>query len=308
MKRTLASLALLALVLVTTATAATPAAGGPTRTLVIKVKSVTVKVSTTDAAPKGVSKGDRYRFRDRLLNAARQFGKPVGALVGGDQGFIVLTSKTTGRTRGIATLPGGTISFGGEDGVAAMSYPIVGGTGRYADARGVLLVGPGDSPLNTYRLSLPAKPGGTLVSAHPAAGGKPTALVVSLRSVETGSTADDRAPQGLSKGDRWVIRDRLINVTKQFGKPRGAVVGHDRGQLVFTSATAATFTGVTVLPGGTLRIHGVLHVSGAGTRGTVDGGTGRFAHATGFIVIGSGPNPLNVYHLELPAASAGATV
>jgi hypothetical protein len=155
------------------ATAAVPATGAPRALLVIRVTSVTTGVVTTDRAPKGVSKGDRYVFRDRLLNAAKQFGKPIGARVGGDRGSVVLTSKTNGVTRGVATLPGGTIRFGGDAGITALTYRILGGTGRYAHARGVLVVGQGDSPLNTYRLSLPAKPGGTLIAAHPVAGSLP---------------------------------------------------------------------------------------------------------------------------------------
>jgi hypothetical protein len=154
--------------------AATPASGSPRALVVIRVTSVTTGVVTTDRPPKGVSKGDRYVFRDRLLNAARQFGKPIGARVGGDRGSVVLTSKTNGVTRGVATLPDGTIRFGGNAGITALTYRILGGTGRYAHARGILVVGQGDSPLNTYRLSLPAKPGGTLIVAHPPAGGMPT--------------------------------------------------------------------------------------------------------------------------------------
>ncbi|HET7399411.1 MAG TPA: hypothetical protein VFJ94_12905, partial [Intrasporangium sp.] len=61
------------------------------------------------------------------------------------------------------------------------------------------------------------------------------------------------------------------------------------------------------LPGGTLRIHGTVHVSGASTTGVVDGGTGRYAHAHGTIAIGSGADPLNTYRLTLVAGAAGGT-
>ena len=148
---------------------------------------------------------------------------------------------------------------------------------------------------------------GTCAAGAATSRGMSTTLVVAVRSVETGSHAYDKAPTGLSKGDRWLIRDRLINTKKQFGKPRGAVVGSDQAILVFTSPTSATFTGTTKLPGGTVRVHGVIHVSGPSTAGTVDGGTGRYAHARGTIVIGSGTNPLNTYHLTLPAKPPGGT-
>ena len=43
------------------------------------------------------------------------------------------------------------ISNGGE------TFTVTGGTGRYAHARGTIVVGSGNSPLNTYRLTLGTK-------------------------------------------------------------------------------------------------------------------------------------------------------
>ena len=138
--------------------AAAPTAGGTPITLTITVKSVTTSVKHTDRPPKGASRGDRFVFRDRLVNVARQFGKAKGAKVGGDSGSFTLTSKTTGTTSGVAVLPGGTIRFGGTIGASPAPLKVLGGSGRYAHARGILIVGSGASPLNIYRLSLP---GGT---------------------------------------------------------------------------------------------------------------------------------------------------
>ena len=124
----------------------------------IQVKSVEAGASADDKPPKGPSRGDRLLARSRLLNVARQFGKPAGALVGRDQALMTLTSGRAGRVAGIATLPGGTIRFGGAIRLdAAQSIPVIGGTGRYAKARGTLFVGDGDSPINTYHLRLPAR-------------------------------------------------------------------------------------------------------------------------------------------------------
>jgi hypothetical protein len=156
MRRLLAMLAG-TLVAVAAPAAAAPTAGGPTQLLVIQVKSVDAGASADDKAPKGPSRGDRLLERSRLLNVRKQFGKPAGALVGRDQAIVILTSTRAGRVAGVATLPGGTIRFGGAvrlDGVE--SIPVTGGTGRYAKARGTLFVGNGDSPLNTYHLRLPA--------------------------------------------------------------------------------------------------------------------------------------------------------
>jgi hypothetical protein len=150
-------------VVVGSASAATPAAGGTPISLVITVKSVTTSIKRTDKPPKGASKGDRYVYRDRLVNVARQFGKPKGASVGRDAGSLTLTSSSTGVMTGVATLPGGTIRFGGKIGSSPAPFSVLGGTGRYAHARGVLIVGAGSSPLNIYRLTFPASASGATV-------------------------------------------------------------------------------------------------------------------------------------------------
>jgi hypothetical protein len=140
------------------AAAATPAVGSPPQLLVIQVRSVDAGASADDKPPKGPSKGDRLLARSRLVNVAKQFGRPAGALVGRDQAIMALTSSRAGTVAGIARLPGGTIRFGGAIRLdVSGSIPVIGGTGRYAKARGTLIVGDGDSPLNTYHLRLPAR-------------------------------------------------------------------------------------------------------------------------------------------------------
>jgi hypothetical protein len=162
MRRLLMAMAL-ALVAATAASAAAPLAGGPPAVIVITVKSVSAGGTANDKPPKGLSKGDRLLVRSRLLNVARQFGKPAGAVVGHDEALIVLTSAKTGRFKGVATLPGGTIRFRGEmQDNASGPVAVTGGTGRYSRARGTLTVGKGDSPLNTYRLTLGAAPAVTV--------------------------------------------------------------------------------------------------------------------------------------------------
>ncbi len=152
------------LVAVAAPAAAAPVVGGPPQLLVIQVKSVTAGGSVDDRPPKGLSRGDRLLERSRLLNVRKQFGKPAGAVVGRDRALVILTSTRAGRVAGIATLPDGTIRFGGVIRLdAAESIPVIGGTGRYARARGTLFIGDGDTPLNTYHLRLPANEGGTIV-------------------------------------------------------------------------------------------------------------------------------------------------
>jgi hypothetical protein len=133
-------------------------------------------------------------------------------------------------------------------------------------------------------------------------------LVITVRSIETSSVPDDRPPAGPSQGDRILIRDDLRNVTRQFGQKARAVIGSDAGILTMTSKTEGTVTGLAVLPGGRVRFHGVLHLKGANAPFVVAGGTGRYAHATGSLVVGAGSNPLNTYRLTLSGTNGGTTV
>jgi hypothetical protein len=132
-------------------------------TLVIKVTSVSIRLTQKDKPPKGASKGDTIVFRDNLVNAARQFGKKVGAKVGTDKGTMTFTAKNAARFEGTATLPGGTLTLSGQvsgapDGKSII-IPVTGGTGKYAGMHGVVLVGPGSKrSLNTYTLTVPTGP------------------------------------------------------------------------------------------------------------------------------------------------------
>jgi hypothetical protein len=126
------------------------------RVLVIRVQSVTILSTVNDVSPKGLSKGDRYIGRDKLINVVPQFGQKAGAVVGTDISTLTLTSRTTGTLTGTASVPGGTILFRGVGHLGVnIPAPIVGGTGAFAGARGTVTAGAGNSPINTYRLSLP---------------------------------------------------------------------------------------------------------------------------------------------------------
>ena len=120
------------------------------------VTSVTVKIVSHDAKPKGASKGDTLVYRDRLLNAKAQFGKKRGASVGTDSGTLTFTSAHTATFKGEAKLPGGTLMLSG--GVYTLQngdlvIPVSGGTGAYAGVTGTLTVGTGKNHVrNTYML------------------------------------------------------------------------------------------------------------------------------------------------------------
>jgi len=114
----------------------------------------------------------------------------------------------------------------------------------------------------------------------------------------------DVAPKGTSKGDTVEYRDRLVNVGAAFGRPKGAAVGSDHGTMTFTGRNTATFAGVARLPGGTLRLQGVVvPLPNRSFAIPVKGGTGRFAEAKGYLIVGPGDKrALNTYALTLPAA------
>lgn len=133
-----------------------PAPAATTKALVIRLKSITVSSTGVDKAPKGLSRGDVIHARFRLLNAAPQFGRKVGTAVGKERSTYTFLSSTRATLSGSVTLPGGTIRYGGLGVVGSSApVPVVGGTGRYAGARGRLVVGAGKSPLNTYYLTVP---------------------------------------------------------------------------------------------------------------------------------------------------------
>jgi hypothetical protein len=134
--------------------ASAPAAA--TKTMVIRLQSVTVTTSVKDVPPKGPSKGDVYTGRFRLLNVVPQFGKKAGAAVGTERSSLTLTSRTAAVIRGVVDLPGGTLVYSGRGTLGSSSpIPVIRGTGQFAGAHGTLTVGSGTSPLNTYRLTLP---------------------------------------------------------------------------------------------------------------------------------------------------------
>jgi len=127
--------------------------------IVIRLISINSIVGSTDKAPKGPSAGDRYVATSVLRNQIRQFGKPIGAVVGHDRAVYRFSSSTAYRIDGVATLPGGTVSFHGRASVSSTAgvLPVTGGTGRFARSRGTVQsidLG-GARARNIYRLRLP---------------------------------------------------------------------------------------------------------------------------------------------------------
>jgi len=126
-------------------------------------------------------------------------------------------------------------------------------------------------------------------------------LTIAVTSVAVSAKRTDVLPKGTSRGDRIVMRDRLLNAKAQFGRAKGAVVGSDGGTMTFTGPHTASFSGRAVLPGGTLRLSGRVVPVANGLVIPVTGGTGRFSRAKGFVVVGHGnKTAANTYILTLP--------
>jgi hypothetical protein len=144
---------------------------------------------------------------------------------------------------------------------------------------------------------------GALAAAVFASAAQAETITFSVISVSVSVKQTDLPPKGASKGDTIVYRDRLLNTTRRFGRPKRAVVGADHGTLTFTSAHTARFAGTAVLPDGTLRLAGGVTPLGSGVlRFRVVGGTGRYAKATGSVLVGNGEKrTLNTYTLNVPS-------
>lgn len=107
------------------------------------------------------NKGDYLKYQSLLLNTEARFGKKKGIPVGWDKGTLTYLSPTTVRYRGVAHIPGqGTLTYRGVEkpiGNGSSSVAIVDGGGKFAGAKGVLIIGPGNlKALNTFRFKLPS--------------------------------------------------------------------------------------------------------------------------------------------------------
>ena len=134
-------------------------------------KSVTIRVLVTpvtrtikDVPPKTIrstgewSKGDTLSGTSILRNFVPQFGKPKGARVGTSSFTDIALSSQLVREHGIARLPGGSVHVRGVVPIGpTVKIPVVGGTGIYAGATGVVEgrhLANGDT-LNVCRLQVP---------------------------------------------------------------------------------------------------------------------------------------------------------
>ena len=138
------------------------ASAGSEASRTIRLISTTTQVNVlVDRAPKRVANaGDVFLARSMLRNGIAQFGKPTGAVVGGDVATVSLVSANRSDVKMTVKLPGGTLRVAGRvEDQRVQTIPVVGGTGAFAGARGTCAItgldASGNRARNVYRLSLP---------------------------------------------------------------------------------------------------------------------------------------------------------
>jgi hypothetical protein len=111
------------------------AAKGPHGLITLKATGKVAKAQVIDNAPTGDSPGDLLVFTERLYNAR---GKQIGS----DAASCVRLFDQTSLCTGVYKLPGGQIHVQliqpGPTGTYEQA--VVGGTGRFAGARGIVMV------------------------------------------------------------------------------------------------------------------------------------------------------------------------
>jgi hypothetical protein len=135
---------LLASVALLMALPAAAADAGATTSVTIRVFVIPVTRTTKDVPPKTrgfgeYTKGDTISGTSILRNAVPQFGEPKGARVGTSSFVITALSSQTARTDAVARFPGGNVHARGVGRIEPNpKAPIVGGTGLYVGATGVV--------------------------------------------------------------------------------------------------------------------------------------------------------------------------
>ena len=108
------------------------------------------------------SKGDVIVVESKLRNAVPQFGRPKGAVIGDSTAVFTLRSPTSAHLILQSRLPGGGLRAAGRARLGPrQTFPVTGGSGRFANARGtgesvayMVQLGQGNRRLLVYRLVL----------------------------------------------------------------------------------------------------------------------------------------------------------
>ncbi len=155
------TLALGSLIVLTLPAPAAPQGEATTMTIRLISTATYSKVLTDRPPTNEASKGDVLVVGSALRNAVAQFGRSKGAAVGKDTVILTIRSRTRADVIVESTLPGGWLRAAGHVRLGPrQTYPVTGGRGRFANARGtgeaIALVheGQGNKRLKVYRLVL----------------------------------------------------------------------------------------------------------------------------------------------------------
>jgi len=127
--------------------------------LTIRLESTVQSSRAVDLVPKHrLSRGDTASIGSILRNAVPQFGRAKGAVVGSDRAVFTVLSPPWSSVKVKVRLPGGTLLVQGRVRIGQLRavVPVLGGTGRFANARGSCEVRSLlDRSINIYRLRIP---------------------------------------------------------------------------------------------------------------------------------------------------------
>ena len=130
------------------------------------------------------------------------------------------------------------------------------------------------------------------------------AFTIRVTSVVKTTRSHRQSPKVTTPGDRVEFVDDLLNTVPRFGKGVNEKIGSDKGTMTFTSTNTATMKGVATLPDGTIVFQGAVTVL-PNNRLTVPvtGGTGKYEHASGTLLVGAGvKRATNTYTLLVAGA------
>jgi hypothetical protein len=145
--RKLIPLLVLGVLAVSVGTGAFASSSSVSRTMTLVAVDIPKSEVHVDAGAKGDSPGDAVFFRETILRDGRK--------AGGSEIMCVVVGRDAGRCSGTLRLQGGTLeASGGTHFGGRFSLPVVGGTGRYAGARGELTVVAVSEKRSRYEIEL----------------------------------------------------------------------------------------------------------------------------------------------------------
>ena len=154
MKKIALLVAVPGLLMLATSVAQAAGSSGPGKpTITLNLLDVQTNSAFTGSQNQRPKLGDRFWFHNNTYTW--KAGKR-GALIGHTDGTVVFLAGNLGEVSAVAYLPGGTLDALGQNNFnrPVNTFSIVGGTGRYATARGEVIVRSLGNPQNSNKSAL----------------------------------------------------------------------------------------------------------------------------------------------------------